>query len=63
MRMDSAANVAPPGTFGWAGTAATFFWVDPRTDLVALILTQCTSCRKERFSGELERIVYGATIR
>jgi len=47
VRVDSAANAAPPGTYGWAGTAATFFWIDPRNDLVALIWTQCRSCRKQ----------------
>ena len=29
-----------PGTFRWAGAASTFFWVDPRADLVAMVWTQ-----------------------
>lgn len=29
-----------PGTFRWAGAASTFFWVDLRADLVALVWTQ-----------------------
>jgi CubicO group peptidase (beta-lactamase class C family) len=28
------------GTFRWAGAASTFFWVDPRADLVAMVWTQ-----------------------
>jgi len=41
VRVDS--DTAPPGspgTFRWAGAASTFFWVDPQTDLVAMVWTQ-----------------------
>jgi CubicO group peptidase (beta-lactamase class C family) len=36
----SPANPSPPGTFGWAGAANTYFWIDPTNDLVGMILTQ-----------------------
>ena len=29
------------GEFGWAGAAKTYYWVDPREELVAVQMTQC----------------------
>src|SRR3989449_1147098 len=41
VRVDSDPAVpGSPGTFRWAGGATTFFWVDPRADLVAMVWTQ-----------------------
>ena len=41
VRVDSDATVpGSPGTLRWAGAASTFFWVDPRADLVAMVWTQ-----------------------
>src|SRR5881227_571940 len=41
VRVDSGTDVAgSPGTFRWAGYGTTFFWIDPRTDLIALVWTQ-----------------------
>jgi CubicO group peptidase (beta-lactamase class C family) len=41
VRVDSDATVpGSPGTFRWAGGASTFYWVDPRADLVAMVWTQ-----------------------
>ena len=28
------------GSFGWAGAASTFFWVDPKEQLTGVIMTQ-----------------------
>ena len=30
----------PTGTFFWGGAAGTFFWIDPRHDLIGLFMTQ-----------------------
>jgi CubicO group peptidase (beta-lactamase class C family) len=41
VRVDSDTTLpGSPGTFRWAGAASTFFWVDPRADLVAIVWTQ-----------------------
>ena len=41
VRVDSDGTVpGSPGTFRWAGAASTFFWVDPRADLVGMVWTQ-----------------------
>lgn len=43
--MDVAASMMPGsvGEFGWAGAAKTYFWVDPREQLVGLFMTQALS--------------------
>jgi CubicO group peptidase (beta-lactamase class C family) len=41
VRVDSDTTLpGSAGTFRWAGAASTFFWVDPRADLVAMVWTQ-----------------------
>ena len=30
----------PTGTFFWGGAAGTFFWIDPRHELIGLFMTQ-----------------------
>lgn len=49
---------ASPGTYRWAGSSGTFFWVDREADLVALIWTQS----RARYSLEhhFQRLVYDA---
>jgi len=29
------------GEFGWAGAAKTYYWADPREDIVGILMTQC----------------------
>ena len=40
--IDPGAATAPTsdGEFGWAGAADTYFWVDPREDMVGVVMTQ-----------------------
>ena len=40
--MDPSAAIVPTsrGEFGWAGAADTYFWVDPREDMVGVLMTQ-----------------------
>ncbi len=28
------------GEFGWGGVAGTYFWIDPKEELIALLMTQ-----------------------
>src|SRR5205807_8237920 len=52
VRVDSGTDVAgSPGTFRWAGYGTTFFWIDPRTDLIAMVWTQY---RSEEHTSELQ---------
>src|SRR3989442_7819306 len=41
VRLDSATSVpGSPGTFRWAGYGTTFFWIDPKADLIAMVSAQ-----------------------
>jgi CubicO group peptidase (beta-lactamase class C family) len=48
------------GTFRWAGLASTFFWIDPRTDMVAMVWTQVTPTLGA-LQADFQRLVY-ATV-
>ena len=37
--------VSDEGTYEHAGAAGTFIWVDPKTEVIAVILTQCPTAR------------------
>ena len=38
--LDKTNGVGSIGEFGWAGAAATYFLVDPKNDLTAVVMTQ-----------------------
>ena len=40
MDVEKADNIGSAGEFGWAGAAATYFLVDPKNDLTAVLMTQ-----------------------
>jgi CubicO group peptidase (beta-lactamase class C family) len=50
-----AGNLGSRGQFGWPGFASTWFVVDPKEDLIALLFTQsretCTSTMSSRRSS------------
>lgn len=62
VRLDGDTNVAgSPGMFRWAGYGTTFFWIDPKADLIAMVWTQYMPVM-EHWSLDLEfqRLVYAA---
>ncbi len=65
VRVDSDTTVAgSPGTFRWAGYATTFFWVDPKADLIAMLWTQYMPVMEYwSIDGEFQRLVYAALPR
>jgi CubicO group peptidase (beta-lactamase class C family) len=54
-------NLGSPGSFGWPGLASTWFTIDPREDLIALVLTQFAP-RDVRFDEEFQTLVYQALV-
>jgi CubicO group peptidase (beta-lactamase class C family) len=62
VQVDSATADDPsaPGTFGWAGIANTFFWVDPRNGLIGMVWTQHLPFGAYPLHKEVERLVYAA---
>jgi len=62
VRMDSDPAVpGAAGTFRWAGYATTFFWVDPKNDLIGMVWTQYAPVMEHwAIDGEFQRLVYAA---
>ena len=52
----------PLGTYSWGGTFYTIFLVDPKEDLIAIMLTQVAPNRHLRLSEDFQTGVYEAII-
>jgi CubicO group peptidase (beta-lactamase class C family) len=63
--VDSAASGLPgnTGMFRWWGINNTYFWIDPKADLIAMVLTQLTPGRPFTLEQEFQRLVYAAVQR
>jgi CubicO group peptidase (beta-lactamase class C family) len=63
--VDSAASGLPgsPGIYRWWGLMGTFFWIDPKADLVAMVWTQFNTGRVYPIEREFQRLVYDAVLR
>jgi CubicO group peptidase (beta-lactamase class C family) len=48
------------GEFMWAGYAGTYFWVDPKEQLVAVLMTQAASPQRAYFRKLVKQLVYQA---
>jgi CubicO group peptidase (beta-lactamase class C family) len=62
VQLDSATaeNPSAPGTFGWAGAANTFFWVDPANELIGMVWTQHFPSFAHPLLADVKRLVYAA---
>lgn len=62
VRVDADTSVAGSlGMFRWAGYGTTFFWVDPRADLIAMVWTQYTPVMEYwSLDAQFQRLVYAA---
>jgi CubicO group peptidase (beta-lactamase class C family) len=60
--VDSGADIpGSPGTFRWAGYASTFFWIDPKADLIAMVWTQYMPVTEVwSLDARFQRLVYAA---
>src|SRR5216684_8690132 len=48
------------GEFMWAGYAGTYFWVDPKEQVVAVLMTQAASPQRAYFRKLVKQLVYQA---
>jgi len=46
------------GDFTWAGYSGTYFWVDPKEQLVGILMTQAPSPQRAYFRKMLRQLVY-----
>ena len=60
--VDSALSKMPasPGTYRWCGYAGTYFLIDPKRDLIAMVWGQVAGGCPSRVSADFERLVYAA---
>lgn len=63
--VDSAASGLPgsPGLYRWWGIMGTFFWIDPKADLIAMVWTQFSTGRVYPLEQDFQRLVYAAVQR
>ena len=60
----AAGYISSEGSFGWAGAAATLFWVDPKEDMVVVAMTQHMGVPAvESLSSQIPALVYSALLR
>src|SRR5256885_6203601 len=55
-----AATPGRAGEFMWAGAAGTYFWVDPKEQLVALLMTQAPGPSRVYYRKLFKQLVYAA---
>ena len=55
-----ATRPGPVGIFRWSGYLGTYFWVDPKNDLIAMIWTQLSPGSRYRIDETFQRLVYSA---
>ena len=50
------------GAFGWSGAASTHFWVDPKEELIGLILPQFQPILYYPFAAQFNALAYQAIV-
>jgi CubicO group peptidase (beta-lactamase class C family) len=56
------ADYGTPGVFGWGGAYFTLFWVDPREQLVAVLMTQLLPSRGLDLQEKFRTLVYQGMV-
>jgi CubicO group peptidase (beta-lactamase class C family) len=62
VNMDPAKGLLPgtPGDISWGGAASTYFWIDPKEELIALFATQLMPSTTYPLRRELRTLLYSA---
>ncbi len=48
------------GDYSWGGAASTYFWIDPKEELIAIFMTQLMPSSTYPIRRELRTLVYSA---
>ena len=51
-----------PGEFTWAGYAGTYFWIDPKEQLVGVLMTQAPGPSRPYYRRMLRALTYQAIV-
>lgn len=54
--------IGTPGEFSWGGLASTYFWVDPKEELIVIFLTQLMPSSSYPIRREMRVLTYQAII-
>lgn len=57
-----AGMMGSPGDHGWGGYAETYFWIDPREEMVAIQMTQYRPSQTYPIREEFRAAVYQALL-
>src|SRR5690606_18599860 len=62
--VDPARSLIPGsvGDYSWGGMASTYFWVDPREQLIVVFMTQLIPSTTHSLRRELRTLVYSALV-
>ena len=62
MTLDTARTMLPGsvGDYFWGGAASTYFWIDPKEELIVVFMTQLMPSRAYPIRRELRTLVYSA---
>jgi CubicO group peptidase (beta-lactamase class C family) len=63
--VDSALSGLPgsPGIYRWWGIAGTFFWIDPKADMIGMIWAQFSPGRTYAYEQDFQRLAYAALVK
>ena len=50
------------GEYGWAGNAGTLFWIDPRTQLIAIYMVQVSDPDRVALRNQFRSMVQAAIL-
>lgn len=50
------------GIYRWSGYVGTYFWIDPKADLIAMVWTQFSPGRTYPLEQDYQRLVYSALV-
>jgi CubicO group peptidase (beta-lactamase class C family) len=48
---------ASTGEYGWDGTAGTIFWIDPRRDMITILMTQIAPANPDSLRQRFKAVV------
>ena len=60
--MDTTRTMLPGsiGDYSWGGAASTYFWIDPKEELITIFMTQLMPSSTYMIRRELRTLVYSA---
>ena len=50
------------GEYGWAGAAKTYYWIDPKKEIIGIFLTQ-SMCNFSILEKTFQTLVYQAIVK